>query len=356
KMRYPLYGIIALSAVLLIYIGFYNIWVALISTFLLIALVIAAFYVDKKIEERTTDYISTLSHRIKKVGEEALLNMPIGIMLYNDAFHIEWTNTFMQTCFNNENLIGESIYNLEKSIIDILEKEEDGATIRINERDYRVHLRMEEKLLYFFDVTEEVEIMKKFEDGKAVISIIYLDNYDDATLGMDDQARSELNSTFTSLLNKWALEHDILIKRTSSDRFITFYNRKILRKLESSKFSILDTIREATAKQNTPITLSLGVGTGDLPLPELGILAQSSLDIALGRGGDQVAIKLANGKLKFYGGKTNPIEKRTRVRARVISHALKELMLESDQVVIMGHKFPDMDAIGASIGVSKIAE
>ncbi|HLU23655.1 MAG TPA: DHH family phosphoesterase [Bacillaceae bacterium] len=356
KMRYPLYGIIALSAVLLIYIGFYNIWVALISTFLLIALVIAAFYVDKKIEERTTDYISTLSHRIKKVGEEALLNMPIGIMLYNDAFHIEWTNTFMQTCFNNENLIGESIYNLEKSIIDILEKEEDGATIRINERDYRVHLRMEEKLLYFFDVTEEVEIMKKFEDGKAVISIIYLDNYDDATLGMDDQARSELNSTVTSLLNKWALEHDILIKRTSSDRFITFYNRKILRKLESSKFSILDTIREATAKQNTPITLSLGVGTGDLPLPELGILAQSSLDIALGRGGDQVAIKLANGKLKFYGGKTNPIEKRTRVRARVISHALKELMLESDQVVIMGHKFPDMDAIGASIGVSKIAE
>jgi c-di-AMP phosphodiesterase-like protein len=85
-------------------------------------------------------------------------------------------------------------------------------------------------------------------------------------------------------------------------------------------------------------------------------LAQSSLDIALGRGGDQVAMKQTNGKVKFYGGKTNPMEKRTRVRARVISHALKELMLESDKVIIMGHKYPDMDAVGAAIGIRKVAQ
>lgn len=91
-------------------------------------------------------------------------------------------------------------------------------------------------------------------------------------------------------------------------------------------------------------------------LPELGLLAQSSLDLALGRGGDQVAIKQQNGKVKFYGGKTNPVEKRTRVRARVISHALKDIVLDSDKVIVMGHKFPDMDAIGAAIGIVKVAE
>ena len=104
------------------------------------------------------------------------------------------------------------------------------------------------------------------------------------------------------------------------------------------------------------LTLSIGVGSGVSSLPELGTLAQSSLDLALGRGGDQVAIKQANGKVKFYGGKTNPMEKRTRVRARVISHALKDIVLESDKVIVMGHKNPDMDAIGSAIGILKVAQ
>jgi len=119
--------------------------------------------------------------------------------------------------------------------------------------------------------------------------------------------------------------------------------------------SILDDIREATEEQSTALTLSIGVGTESTSLLELGELAQSSLDLVLGRGGDQVAIKKPDGKVKFYGGKTSPAEKRTRVRARVISHALRDLIRDSDKVFIMGHKFPDMDAIGASIGVRKMA-
>src|SRR5699024_3118391 len=99
-----------------------------------------------------------------------------------------------------------------------------------------------------------------------------------------------------------------------------------------------------------------GIGVGEHDLPVMGELAQSSLDLALGRGGDQVAIKDESGKVRFYGGKTNPMEKRTRVRARVISHALKELIKASDNVIIMGHKAPDMDAVGAGIGILKIAE
>jgi cyclic-di-AMP phosphodiesterase len=134
------------------------------------------------------------------------------------------------------------------------------------------------------------------------------------------------------------------------------FNEAILQLLEKGKFTVLDEVREMTSKQNISFTLSIGVGAGTPSLPELGILAQSSLDLALGRGGDQVAIKQPNGKVKFFGGKTNPVEKRTRVRARVISHALKDLITASDKVIIMGHKNPDMDSIGSSIGIYKVAQ
>ena len=126
-------------------------------------------------------------------------------------------------------------------------------------------------------------------------------------------------------MNKWAKENGVFLKRISSDRFIAVFNEHILQHLEKGKFAILDEIRETTAKQNVPLTLSIGVGQVYLRCLRLGALAQSSLDLALGRGGDQVAIKQPNGKVKFYGGKTNPMEKRTRVRARVISHALKDI-------------------------------
>ena len=173
---------------------------------------------------------------------------------------------------------------------------------------------------------------------------------------MDDSTKSNLNNLVTSILNKWAQDNGVFFKRVSSDRYIGVFNEHILQHLEKGKFTILDEVRELTAKQNVSLTLSIGVGTGVSSLPELGALAQSSFDLALGRGGDQVAIKQSNGKVKFFGGKTNPVEKRTRVRARVISHALKELVLESEKVIIMGHKNPDMDAIGASIGILKVAQ
>ena len=190
---------------------------------------------------------------------------------------------------------------------------------------------------------------------RTVLGIILVDNYDELAQAMDDQTRSQLNSLVTSLVNKWGKENGIFVKRIASDRFLAVFNEATLGGLEKTRFSILDDIRETTEEQSTALTLSIGVGTGSTSLIELGELAQSSLDLVLGRGGDQVAIKQPDGKVKFYGGKTNPAEKRTRVRARVISHALRDLIQDSDKVFIMGHKFPDMDAIGASIGVRKMA-
>ncbi|PLR79983.1 hypothetical protein CVD25_20530 [Bacillus canaveralius] len=355
SIRYLIYGLMGVTVVILGVLAYYN-WILSVIG---LALVAFPFYLlimlDYKQRKETEDYISTLSYRVKKVGEEALMEMPIGIMLINDDYIIEWTNPFLASCFHEDTLVGRSLYDAADSLIPIIKQEIETEIITIHDRKFRVIHKREERLLYFFDVTEQTEIEKMYHDERTVIAIIFLDNYDELTQGMDDQTRSNLNSLVTSILNKWANENGVFLKRVSSERFIAIFNESILHSLEKGKFGVLDEVREATSKQNVALTLSIGVGTGVSSLPELGSLAQSSLDLALGRGGDQVAIKQTNGKVKFFGGKTNPVEKRTRVRARVISHALKELVTESDKVIVMGHKSPDMDAIGSAIGIQKVA-
>lgn len=356
SIRYPIYGLMGITVVLLGLLAYYNWILGVIGVLLAFLPFYYIFKMDATQRKETEDYITTLSYRVKKVGEEALMEMPIGIMLINDDYYIEWTNPFLASCFDEDTLVGRSLYDVGDILVPLIKQEVETEIITLHDRKFRVILKLDERLLYFFDVTEQTEIEKMYQEERTVLSIIYLDNYDDLTQGMDDQTRSSLNNIVTSILNKWALDNGVFLKRVSSERFIAVFNEQILHQLEKGKFTILDEVRETTSKQNVPLTLSIGVGTGVSSLPELGILAQSSLDLALGRGGDQVAIKQTNGKVKFFGGKTNPVEKRTRVRARVIAHALKELITASDKVIIMGHKNPDMDAIGAAIGIRKIAQ
>lgn len=356
SIRYPLISLIVTILIILGVLTYYNWILSLIGLLITIIPFYFLFLVHIQQRKETEKYISTLSYRVKKVGEEALFEMPIGIMLINEEYYIEWANPFLASCFEEETLVGRSLYDVGEPLIPLIKQEIETEILTLMDRKFKVIHRAEERLLYFFDITEQIEVEKLYEAERTVISIIFLDNYDDLTQGMDDQSRSSLNSLVTSILNKWANENGVFLKRVSSERFIAVFNEQILHALEKGKFSLLDEVREITLKQNIPLTLSIGVGSGVSSLPELGEIAQSSLDLALGRGGDQVVIKQNNGKVKFYGGKTNPVEKRTRVRARVISHALKELILESDKVIIMGHKNPDMDAVGAAIGIRKIAQ
>ncbi len=356
SIRYPFYGLIGVTVVLLIVLSLYNWKLSVAGLVFMLFPLYFMFVVDRRQRKEMEEYIATLSYRVKRVGEEALMEMPIGIMLINDEYYIEWTNPFLASCFDEDTLVGRSLYDVADTLIPLIKQEVETEIITLHERKFRVIHKREERLLYFFDVTEQKEIEKMYQNDRTVISIIFLDNYDDLTQGMDDQMRGSINNLVTSILNKWAQDNGIFLKRISSERFMAVFSEGILYKLEKGKFTILDEVREMTSKQNVSFTLSIGVGTGVSSLPELGVLAQSSLDLALGRGGDQVAIKLANGKVKFYGGKTNPIEKRTRVRARVISHALRDLIMASDKVIIMGHKNPDMDSIGASIGIYKVAQ
>ncbi|QFG01280.1 DHH family phosphoesterase [Psychrobacillus glaciei] len=334
-----------------------SILVGLLFAILVIGVSIYAWILEQRVYEETEKHIETLSYRMKKVGEEALLEMPIGILLINDQYIIEWANPYMTQKLPFDTIIGEELLSISKDFQQFIKQEDSKEiTISIDNNNYKVLYKAEEKLLYFFDITEQIEMESLYYGDRTVIGVLFIDNYDEIAQGMDDQTRGQLNSIVTSCVNDWGAKYGNYVKRISSDRFLAVFNESILVELEKNKFSILDDIRETTSKFGFSLTLSVGVGAGSTSLVELGELAQSSLDLVLGRGGDQVAIKNPNGKVKFYGGKTNPVEKRTRVRARVISHALRDLIQDSDKVFVMGHRMPDMDAIGSAVGVRKMSE
>jgi len=311
-------------------------------------------YEERRARRAWETYVAGISMQVEETGQDALTNMPIGILLYDEETLVTWFNDPMRDIFDDV-AMGQTLNELDPLFIEMVATNEDQATLEIGDAVYRVFSNHENRTFYLFDMTEEAQVEQQLVDNQTVIGVIYLDNYDEMTQGIEDQLRSELNSRVTQLLNHWAAEHGTYIKRTASDRYFIVTTEENLRILERSKFTILDTVREETSQRGVQLTLSIGIGCGSDPIPALGQMAQSSLDLALGRGGDQVVIK-RDGKVRFYGGKTNPTEKRTRVRARVIANSLRDLMQESSRVLIMGHKNPDMDALGSAIGILKLAE
>ncbi|MCY7475255.1 DHH family phosphoesterase [Paenibacillus larvae] len=324
------------------------------AAFLLVTAVL--FYFSIKAEsvfrEDLDEYVSTLSYRVKKAGSEVLTELPVGILLYDEDHKVEWNNPYVTRMLGKESVIHEELGELFPGLS---LKADEMIRYEINERIYEVRSNEDERLIYFRDITDQVHLQIRYEEEKLAIGLVMLDNLDEISQAVDDQTRSILLAKVTSLITDWSHKHRIYLRRTSSDRFLILMDQVSLKELEQGRFEILDDVRELTTDQKIPLTLSIGIASGLSSLEELGQMAQASLDMSLGRGGDQVTVKVGQ-RLSFYGGRSNAVEKRTRVRARVISHAFKELIKQSDKVVIMGHRFPDMDAIGAAIGVLKAAQ
>lgn len=348
------YILMVLTAIAIVIVGF--IFKPLIATFTAIALIIMiviSAVLIKQALSKMDHYVDNLSGHISAGSNKAIKRMPIGLVVIDADDHIEWINQYMSEHLET-NVISEPVNEVFPNILKQLERIQE---IEIEHGQYHYHVRYseEERCLYFFDITEEVHTNELYEESKPIIATLFLDNYDEITQNMNDTQRSEINSMVTRIISRWATEYNIYFKRYSSDQFVAYLNQKILAEIEDSNFEILSQLREKSVGYRAQLTLSIGVGEGTEDLIELGELSQSGLDLALGRGGDQVAIKNMNGNVRFYGGKTDPMEKRTRVRARVISHALKDILTEGDKVIIMGHKRPDLDAVGAAIGVSRFA-
>lgn len=345
---------ILFSALLVIVLFLFQWVLGALAFFVLLGLIYFTYKDERKFDKELNQYISTISYKVKKAGTEAFQQLPIGIILYDEEKKIEWHNPYLQSIVGKDDpLIGLEIIEIFPKLV----YKEGVETIEFehNEKIYEVEAYLDERLLYIREITKYKRLLNQFNNNKPVFGIIHLDNLDEVAQGLNELDRSLLISEVTSAINDWANNLEIYLKRYTADKFFMVTDQAVLEHLEKTRFDILDVVREMTADNKIPITLSIGVGAGAKSLLELGEITQSSLDIALGRGGDQAAVK-AGDRLTFYGGKSNAVEKRTRVRARVISHALRDLIKESDLVIIMGHKTPDMDAIGASMGVLKAVQ
>ncbi|HEC2168516.1 TPA: DHH family phosphoesterase [Staphylococcus delphini] len=346
--------VITVTAIIIVGLSFFfNQWLAFIAAILLFVMLIISVFIFRRFYRYLDRYLDDLSGKISVGSDRAVKTMPLGLIVLNENDQIEWVNPFMSERIER-NVISDPINEVYPNILKQLEKAKE-IEIADGAYAYRVRYSEKEHILYFIDMTEEATIQQAYDDQQPIIATLFLDNYDEITQNMNDTQRSEINSMVTRVISRWAQEHNVYFKRYSSDQFIAYLNRRILRELEETKFDILSQLREKSGGYRAQLTLSIGVGEGSENLIDLGELSQSGLDLALGRGGDQVAIKNMNGNVRFYGGKTDPMEKRTRVRARVISHALKDILLEGDKVIVMGHKRPDLDAIGAAIGVTRFA-
>lgn len=358
KLKIAALGLSIVLTVVIILSFFANFWIGLALLLLFSIVAVLLIYSIKKITIETNKYIADLSYRIKRGEQEALIKMPIGILLYNEEYELQWTNPYLQLYFGNQEVLGKQISEIDEELATIIKKNKtSGLTnIKWGDKDFQMIVQDDIKVVYLMDITQYAKIEEQYVDEKIVIGNIFIDNYDEIIQSMNDRSISNLNSFVATQLSNWAKAHQIYLKKVSDDRFIMMMYMKSLVKIESEKFSIIDRIRERTSKQNFPLTLSMGVAYGDKDLSDLANLAQSNLDLALGRGGDQVVVKSIDEEARFYGGKTNPMEKRTRVRSRMISQALQEIMKHTDKIFVMGHKYPDMDAIGACLGIRRIAE
>ncbi|AJY74868.1 DHH family phosphoesterase [Paenibacillus beijingensis] len=345
---------IAIMIMLTVALAWYKWQLGLIGLLLTVSAGVYSYLAERTFRRDLMKYLGRISYRVRKVGNEVVSELPIGIVLYSDEKVIEWHNPFVAEMMNRESIVGELLLELFPTLAQV--KDRAGTMeMAVGSNVYELIVKPQEKLIYIHNITEMWQLARRYEEEKMAIGIVFIDNLDEVTQSMDDQQRSALLSKVTVEITEWAQREQLYLKRLNSDRFLLITDQKTLRQLEQSKFVILDEVREMTCQLKIPMTLSIGFAAGAETIPELGQWAQMSLDMALGRGGDQAAVKVGE-RQSFYGGKSNAVEKRTRVRARVVAHALRDMIRGSEKVVIVGHKMPDMDSMGASIGVAKAAQ
>lgn len=327
---------------------------------LFILTVIFAVYGIYVLAGNTNNYAANLSYRIKRGEQEAMIKMPLGIMLYDKDRQIQWINPYLQMYLHDKDIIGSSISSVDKELAKYIDdaiksNSKQNKIIKWGDRKFEMVVQDDLGVVYLLDITRYANIEEKYKQERLAIGLIFIDNYDELSQAMGDQNLTNMSSYVQTTLSKYAGQFNSYLKRIDEDHFILLTHMHDLAKMEDNKFSILDKVRTESSRKNMPLTLSIGIAFGSESLNEIADQAQSNLDLALGRGGDQVVVKQSGHEVRFYGGKSNPMEKRTRVRARMVSQALVELFKGVDHVFVQGHRNPDLDAIGSAIGIVKIA-
>lgn len=285
-----------------------------------------------------------------------LLDIPMAIVAQSNK--IIWQNEICKHQIPTDYII-DSIINLEKKkqVNEVQEYQLNfgtngkykvlGSLVKLGE--------IESTLLTFIDNSIEEDLIKQQEDTQVSVGILSIDNYEETMQGLDDILKAEITSTIDKELRKWVFENNGIISKLDKDKYVILIEKQYILKMEKESFSILEKIRNITDDTKLPVTISIGMSYSKDTLNARYLAATSSLDIALGRGGDQVVVK-KDKNFDFYGGTNIGLEKTSRVRARTISQALKDIIEKSDYVYVMGHKNTDIDCIAGAVGVYKIAK
>jgi c-di-AMP phosphodiesterase-like protein len=350
-------------AIAVVIIGYYNKLLGLAGGVLLGYLIYHNLHAANRKKEELRLYIENLSENVDTATKNAILNLPFPLVIIDDQGVINWYNMLFSNIFQGEYILDKKLSSY-LSGVDIGRILKNGMdefkNINIKDRYYDIHCNLininesgEEKniiIMYLVDKTDYIGLKNKYNDERSVTAILLMDNIEEVLKETEEASRPALVAEVDRRINAWAALNNASIQKYSNGEYMLHFNNKQLTALEEKRFDILDSIREINSGNRIPITLSIGVGVNGKNHAELQKFCTSAMDIALGRGGDQAVVK-DNEKLSFYGGKTKAVEKRTRVKARVIAYALRQLMEQSDDVLIMGHEMPDLDCLGSALGI-----
>lgn len=349
-------------------------WRVAIPCFVLLAFLI--FYEIRSNYKRKAEissFIENLNFNIDTATRDTLMNFPMPLVITEMDGSIIWYNSTFGDIPDQGDVFEETVRSIVKDLKnnelqpENLKKNPTRISKRVdmNGRHYTVLGSIARRdpdpnsaeaymlILYFLDMTELIDLRKAYSDEKIIAGIFVIDNYEDLMQSMEDPVKPQVLAEIDKRLVQWVSFTNGIIKKFERDRYLFIFENKYMKELEDKKFEILDTIKEISMGNKLPVTLSLGFGLGGGSLAENLRYAAASIDLALGRGGDQAVLK--NGEsFSFFGGRTREVEKRTKVKARVIAYALRELIDQADKVLIMGHENADIDSMGASLGLYRI--
>lgn len=336
---------------------------------LFIIIMLYTFFANNRRKSEISQHLQELTLNVNSAAKNSLIHSPFPLIILETDGNIIWRSTRYVSEFANEDM-SSYIEDLLKEINKKIE-EQDGKEknikeqIKIGNNNYKVigefiqsgRLdRNKDKymmILYFIDETEEIKLQKEYEDSQNCVGIIMVDNYEETMLQIDAEERPQVIAEMEKIIYEWANKIDGILVKSDRDRFVYIFDHKYLSTIKEEKFVILDTIKEINS--SIQITLSIAISDDGSTNKEKYKTAQAAMDVILGRGGDQAAIR-ENEKYQFFGGRTTEFEKRTKVKARIVAHALEELISETDNIMIMGHNNPDIDALGSALGIYRLAK
>ena len=307
------------------------------------------YWFESDREQRDIDISRILGHDAK----DALLIGEMGIITYDEQYCATWMSELLQE--RGVNIVGKKLTSWIGDITELFQGEVDSITAHDGEYVYEITRKENGQVLFVKDITEFARISEKFQEDGIVAGLLQLDNYMEIQQYEDETKMAQINTCLRQPLVEWADKYGMLIRRLRSDRFLVVLNEKIYQQVVEDKFAILNTVRKNAEDIDVSITLSMAFARGTDDFAQLDTMISDLLELAQSRGGDQAAVKKYGESVKYYGGNSEAREKRSKVRVRVMSQAIREAIMEAKRVFVIGHRDMDFDCMGAALCMSRLA-